>query len=196
MTTGIYAILNKVNGKRYIGSSKNMKRRWCSHSSNLRLNRHRNIYLQRAWNKYGEDAFEFIVLLETTKEQLLLTEQLYLDTYWAEGLYNTDPVAGGPPTMTEETRTKLSASRKGKKASDETRAKQSAAQKGKKLTEETRAKLSTSLKGKEFSKETRAKMSVAQKKRPPESEETRAKKSAATKEQHLKKRQEQNMANE
>lgn len=46
----------------------------------LRHNRHYNKHLQSAWNKYGEDNFDFIVLEECTKETRFVREQYYLDT--------------------------------------------------------------------------------------------------------------------
>ena len=55
----IYKILNKANGKFYIGSTNKVSRRWTHHKSNLKYNRHCNQKLQRAYNKYGKDNFEF-----------------------------------------------------------------------------------------------------------------------------------------
>lgn len=57
---GIYYIKNLVNGKKYIGSSKNLTKRLRDHKSALRVGRHHNIHLQRAWNKYGEENFKFV----------------------------------------------------------------------------------------------------------------------------------------
>ncbi|WP_194190322.1 GIY-YIG nuclease family protein [Clostridium chrysemydis] len=45
---GIYSITNKVNGKRYIGLSTNIKKRVASHKDQLKYNRHENTKLQRA----------------------------------------------------------------------------------------------------------------------------------------------------
>jgi group I intron endonuclease len=59
----IYSIQNKVNGKCYIGSTNNLKRRWAEHKATLRGNKHHSFILQRAWNKYGEDNFKFKLLL-------------------------------------------------------------------------------------------------------------------------------------
>ena len=46
--SGIYKITNKVDGKFYIGSSKNLHKRWLSHRSELRRNHHCNQHLQSA----------------------------------------------------------------------------------------------------------------------------------------------------
>lgn len=59
----IYSIENKVNGKFYIGSTINLKARWAAHKAGLRNNRHHSFVLQKAWDKYGEDSFEFKLLL-------------------------------------------------------------------------------------------------------------------------------------
>jgi group I intron endonuclease len=79
MISGIYKIINKVNGKYYIGSSNDIKRRWEFHRSRLNTNNHYNDYLQNAWNKYKKENFDFVVIEETTKSNLLTTEQKYLD---------------------------------------------------------------------------------------------------------------------
>jgi len=89
-------------------------------------------------------------------------------------------------TRSEEQRTNISNSKKGKTASEETRAKMSAAHKGKIRSEEHCFNLSAAKKGKPgkpHTEETRAKMSASQKGRPgkPHTEETRAKMSAAKK---------------
>lgn len=63
-TSGIYKIENKVNGKVYIGQSKHIQKRWNEHKMHLRNNKHYNQYLQHAWNKYGEENFEFSILEE------------------------------------------------------------------------------------------------------------------------------------
>jgi len=68
--SGIYKIINKVNGKYYIGSSNDIKGRWSEHKNDLKANRHDNDYLQKSWNKYGEENFEFEVdLLESIKKK-------------------------------------------------------------------------------------------------------------------------------
>ena len=59
----MYKILNTINGKIYIGStSDSFKNRVKAHFSMLRRNRHPNVHLQGAFNKYGEESFEFSIL--------------------------------------------------------------------------------------------------------------------------------------
>ena len=76
---GIYCILNKVNNKKYYGSSKDILNRFKRHKRDLRNGVHHNIHLQRSWNKHGEESFEFNIILECSEDELLLIEQEYLD---------------------------------------------------------------------------------------------------------------------
>jgi len=59
LNSGVYQIINLVNGKCYIGSSVNIKKRWAEHIANLQRGTHHCQHLQRAWNKYGESNFDF-----------------------------------------------------------------------------------------------------------------------------------------
>lgn len=78
---GIYKIINKINGKMYIGSSVNCFRRLIrEHKYHLLNNKHVNLYLQRAVNKYGIENFEFEVIEYVSDKELLIErEQFYLD---------------------------------------------------------------------------------------------------------------------
>ena len=64
MNSGIYEIKNKINGKMYIGQSRNINKRRSYHLWKLRSNNHFNPLLQNSFNKYGEHNFEFIILEE------------------------------------------------------------------------------------------------------------------------------------
>ena len=79
--SGIYKIENLVNGKIYIGQSKQIRQRWTEHKKELRHNRHRNEYLQRAWNKYGEENFKHEVLELCPEEDLDDMECYYIKLY-------------------------------------------------------------------------------------------------------------------
>lgn len=70
----IYQIKNKINDNRYIGQTVNFLARKEKHLSCLRRQAHDNPYLQKAYNKYGEDAFEFSILYEEDCDQERLNE--------------------------------------------------------------------------------------------------------------------------
>lgn len=79
MEAGVYLISNNVNGKCYVGSSIHLTQRRKEHFSRLMHNRHENIHLQNAYNKYGREAFEFEILEtlsidDNIKENLLKRE--------------------------------------------------------------------------------------------------------------------------
>ncbi|PYS90642.1 MAG: hypothetical protein DMF64_14665 [Acidobacteria bacterium] len=62
---GIYAIVNMLNGHRYVGQAKNMNARVRSHVRELDKGTHRTSekrLLQNAWNEFGREAFEIVVL--------------------------------------------------------------------------------------------------------------------------------------
>lgn len=76
---GIYKIQNKVNGKVYVGASRNIKARFRQHKSTLRNNVHICKELQSEYNEYGEDKF-FHEVLEVCDEELLnKREQFWTD---------------------------------------------------------------------------------------------------------------------
>ena len=58
-----------------------MDRRWGFHEKSLKQNKHHNIHLQHAWNKYGESCFRFKVLKETKEINQFANEQKYIDEY-------------------------------------------------------------------------------------------------------------------
>lgn len=109
---GVYKILNITNGKYYIGSTKmKVRLRLNHHMQALRNNRHKNTHLQRAWNKYGEDSFSFIILENCTKDIVYQREQYYLDNRDKSLSYNINPNATGF-TECEETLERLKRSHK------------------------------------------------------------------------------------
>jgi group I intron endonuclease len=104
--SGIYVIINKLNGKRYIGSSKSIHYRWNqSHRPQLRDGNHCNRHLQSAWNKYGENQFEFQVLEECSKDFLLEREGHWIEHHrsWErEYGYNLVRIVDGKQVLSEE----------------------------------------------------------------------------------------------
>lgn len=78
---GIYCIENTVNNKKYIGLSRDIRRRWNEHKSDLRNNKHINTYLQSAWNLYGEDSFKFSILELCDPLDVCDRECYYIEKY-------------------------------------------------------------------------------------------------------------------
>lgn len=158
LESGIYQILNTVNGKVYVGSACEFSGRWKAHINDLRANRHGNPHLQSAYNLYGEDSFEFSVLeYVKNRDSLLLVE-----CGWIK---KTDAVKNGYNIChysssrlgtghSEESKKKMSKSHTGFKHSEESKEKMSKAQSGKTLSEETKKKISISNTGKSHTKET------------------------------------------
>ena len=147
---GIYGIKNTVNSKIYIGKTgMNFGDRWDSHKSLLRNDKHDNRHLQNAWNKYGEDSFEFIIVEECSVEDLDDKEKYWIKYYKEQNLsYNI--LDGGDgfnnlgTHLSEETKRKIGEKNRinnlGRKHSEETKKKMSEAHKGYKPTPEAIAK--------------------------------------------------------
>jgi group I intron endonuclease len=117
MNSGIYKISNVVNGKIYIGATKDFRIRWNVHKSDLALGTHCNNHLQHSYNKHGLSNFKFDILLRCDLTDLVQIEQYFLDFYQPE--YNILKVAGFSTGYkhTEESKKKISIGHKGKKHS-------------------------------------------------------------------------------
>lgn len=167
--SGIYGIFNLISGKVYIGSAINLKQRLRQHKEHLEKQIHCNIYLQNAWNKYGENSFGFYVLEHCSKEQLINREQYYLDSlksYDTEFGYNICKIAGSTigqkPWLnkrhTEETKKKISKGNIGKRLSEEAKRIISFKNKGNIRSKEWKQKMSEKMKGRIISDETKKKI--------------------------------------
>lgn len=180
----IYAIINIIDDKIYVGQAVDKDKRWRDHRIMLNANKHKNHYLQSAYNKHGKDAFIYVVLEKVDWLHLLTArEQYWMDTFDSSDRqlgYNLNPTAASASGFrhTEETKLKWSEQRKGQKrspefslviskswetrtVSDEARANMSKAHIGHKHSAETKLKM----KNKTFTAEQRLKMSEAQKRR-------------------------------
>lgn len=190
LNSGIYQITCLANNKRYIGSSRDIAFRLRRHFSNLKCGKHRNSYLQRAYDKYGKDGFVAKPIIYCDPEHRHLFEQMAIEALRPE--FNLIHIVEGVLSHSESTKQKMSRSGKGKIMSPETKAKigashagihrstekataaaaiankgKSAWNKGIRLTEEQRAKISKSQigrtpwnKGAKLSEETREKISA------------------------------------
>lgn len=80
--SGIYIITNSANNKKYIGSSINVYRRHREHKNSLINNKHYNIHLQGAFNKYGRECFSLKVIERNIpKIDLFKLERYYIVKY-------------------------------------------------------------------------------------------------------------------
>ncbi len=167
---GIYAIELELIDKTmiYYGSSCDITARWARHKRDLNNNIHDNQHLQRAWNKYGEFAFNFYVIEEVSnQENLTLIENEWLEQgketdveYYRDICFNIRPFANNN-IIAEETKKRMSLSKKGDKNymynrqhSDESKAIMSDLKKGeknpmfgRKQTEDTKQKISQAIRG-------------------------------------------------
>lgn len=94
----IYKITNKENGKFYIGSTIEPQKRQKRHFDDLKNKRHHCLFLQRAYNKYGADSFEFLSkeVNVTDDKELRILEERYIGYCWNSGkLYNTSKKGSG-----------------------------------------------------------------------------------------------------
>ena len=92
--SGIYIIINRANGKIYIGQTKDFKKRIRDHLTDFRRNVHVNKTFQDDFNKFGEECFEFVFLEQVEdKEERHIREQYYIAKFRSnDGIigYNLD----------------------------------------------------------------------------------------------------------
>jgi group I intron endonuclease len=162
MTSAIYAIVNNVTCDMYVGSAVAVNRRWNAHRNLLAKQCHYNLRLQRAYNKYGDKAFDWeIVQFVDDKTQLIDREQFWMNFFAPK--YNGRPIANSPlgTKASPETRAKMSASAKKRGFTEEHKQNISKAKKGIcTISEEQKKRLSVLNTGKVYSAETRAKLSA------------------------------------
>jgi|GEM_PF-1717258 len=154
----------------YIGQSADIEKRWIAHKRELRGNYHTNNHLQSAWNKYGEDIFEFRILeeLPNDKDVLHKKEIEYISKYNTfKDAFHYNEAIGGEGTgsgkdhpqygipISDEQKKRISIANKGRnirygkdnpffgqKHSMESKMKMSKAHKGKKYTKEEKINFS------------------------------------------------------
>lgn len=163
MSSAIYAIVNNVTCDMYVGSAVVVNRRWSAHRRDLAKQCHHNTRLQRAYDKYGADAFDWeIVQFVDNKAELIAREQFWMDFF--APVYNGRPIANSPlgTKHSAETRAKMSAAAKKKVFSEAHKQNISKAKKGIcTISEEQKKRLSVLNTGKVYSAEVRAKVSAA-----------------------------------
>ena len=78
--SAVYKITNTVTGDFYIGSSKDVKRRWAAHKCPSNWKNYPNKKLYQDMKKYGIDKFELQILAEVEPEKLKEVEQKFIQT--------------------------------------------------------------------------------------------------------------------
>ena len=165
MKTGVYKITNLVNGKVYIGASKNIEKRWRDHKKRINSPIHSDL------ESYGLDNFKFEVLLECPETMLAQWERDMICLYDSD-----DPEKGYNSPKDRPYSLKLSEALKGIPCSEEHKRKLSEAHKGHKHTEEERRKISEANRGRHnipHSEEAKRKISEAHKGTPHSEEHKR-----------------------
>jgi group I intron endonuclease len=117
--SGIYNILCLTNQKIYIGSSKNIGERLRIHERDIKKGKHHSVHLQRAWNQYGKESFEYFCIEKSEIEFLIEREQYWMDKYESYNKnkgYNINRTAGSclGNILSEEHKKKISLAHKGK----------------------------------------------------------------------------------
>lgn len=124
--TGIYCIENLVNHKKYIGQSNNIEYRWKRHKYELSRGSHDNDYLQKSWDKYGQDNFKFYILELCDVSMMDELEVYYIDLYQTinrDNGYNLTSGGGANKQYSKEVCDKISQALMGHEVSPETRKK-------------------------------------------------------------------------
>ena len=106
--SGIYKIQSRIKPERcYIGSAFNIYYRWSAHLTYLKQNKHHSKKLQNHYNKYGKNDLVFSILIGCEKDDLLTTEQFFIDSY--KPWFNVCPIAGNTSRrkVSKEIREKL-----------------------------------------------------------------------------------------
>lgn len=140
---GVYRVTNRVNGKSYIGKSINIYARWRNHLLGCKKPREKDLAFHRALIKYGEDNFDWQIILQLGEQNdylLCVMERFFIaefSTLTSNGNgYNETPGGEGHPgKRSPEYCRKLKercAKREKIPVSKETREKMSKAHKGKK----------------------------------------------------------------
>lgn len=125
-TPGVYALINTVNGKSYIGSSISLYERLQDYYQPAYIASQPKRHINRAIKKYGIESFLIVILEYTDLSDLHASEQAWIDSFKPE--YNVLKYVTSLPgyKLTQEHKDSISKAIIGKKQSAERRAAQSA----------------------------------------------------------------------
>lgn len=178
MKSGIYKITNTVNNKVYVGQAVNLGTRYGRHLYRIKRNEHHNDYIQRAFDKYGENSFKYEILEEIKDLSLLDSrEKFWIDHHGginSDDTYNLkDPLLNEYNDYVKKKMSKSSLGKNnpnyGNKWTDEQKEKASKNKKGVTLEDRigkdkaklVKQKMSKSQAGRKHSEETKEKIREA-----------------------------------
>jgi len=142
MPMNIYLVVNKINGKKYVGQTiQTYRHRWTDHLAESK--RGKGYLLGSAIRKYGASNFDVTVIGKAeSKEQLDALEISLIQEHnalYPQG-YNLE-LGGSAPMHSAETRAKMSRALKGKKRTDQHKRNYSLASTGRIFSEEAKANM-------------------------------------------------------
>lgn len=171
---GIYLLTHIATGRKYVGQSVDIKKRWQVHARGQCL-----MHLGRSVAVHGWSAFTSEVIELCTREELNAAEAKWVKLHNCISPHGFNlTTGGGHHTLSAESKAKMSAVRTGKQFTEQTKenmrraqlnrseewaSKITASKIGRKLSEETKAKISASNTGLRHTPESKAKMSAARK---------------------------------
>lgn len=82
--SGVYAITNKTTGERYIGSSRDIRKRWKTHLDKREWSKNPGMLLYQAFQKYGIENFTFTIVALVEPEHLKEVEQEAIEMFKPE----------------------------------------------------------------------------------------------------------------
>ena len=127
---GVYALINTVKGKSYIGSSVNLSNRLLDYYQSGYIAGQPNRHINRAILKYGIESFLIVILEYTDKSDLHASEQAWIDDFKPEYNVFTYVTSLSGYKLTQEQKDNISKAMTGKKQSAEQRVAQSKRQIG------------------------------------------------------------------
>ena len=107
MGISVYSITHTASGRFYVGQSVKTAMRLSRHRNMLKRGDHHCLHLQRAWNAYGEEAFEFSRIQSFgSAEEAIKAEQLILDALFSEKILFNSANSNDPKHVIAYARTK------------------------------------------------------------------------------------------
>lgn len=141
--SAVYKIMNEVTGDSYIGSSKDVKRRWVEHKSPSVWKRRSNSLMYKDMQKYGVEKFRCQILTPVNPEYLKQVEQELIELL--KPTYNDRNAKGLDAERQKEAEKKYNKSEKGR----EVRKKYSQSDRGREVRIKAQKKYKQSDRGKE-----------------------------------------------